>query len=222
MKNQFVKFNVIPGQMVHSTSEFGFRHNCAFCGKPAFHRFQASKGHTHKIWLCTAHMIQFFHLKPNRMAPTPKAVYTPMPECMPREYALTRLLQEPLKFFGKKLVCHDSGDIMGVRYFFTLYDALKCADQGEEGFQLSVTGVLSFSTKAKKKLAINYVRPVQLGGLDGALKDAIEHFTSPNRCHPSNALALRLVLEPAATEFYNEVLGLKDQILAELEATANG
>lgn len=220
------RYNVREGQMFHLVNGYG--HNCVFCGEPATHRFKA-QANTASIYLCTEHMVRFFHMKPNRMPPRPKVKLAPMPECMPRDYKLTRTMHKPVRFFGKRLVCHDAGDIMGFRYFFSLYNAFRTENTAGSGFYISVTGYMKAPvTKdgqkmySRKTVGMNYVEPCQLLDLDVFLENALKWFTAPERCHPGNAQMLRSLLEAEATKFMEEIENKTEEILEELEAAEIG
>jgi ribosomal protein L37AE/L43A len=199
------KFNVVNGQMVHSKSKNGFNHNCAFCGKRAFHRFQATKGRTHKIWLCTTHMVQFFHLKPNRMAPKEKVKPAPMLDCMPRDYALRRTIEAPMEFFGKKMICFDAGEFMNLQYFFTVYSVIKGREISAP-MAFSVTAVLSPKSGIKNKIALHFVTELYPETMQHQIEEAIKFMTADRRCHPSNATGLNVYLTDMGTKFYEEWL----------------
>jgi len=232
-KKSVEKYNVRGGQMEHYVGAdkiHGYNHYCAFCGGYALHRFKAQRG-TQVVYLCTKHMVQFFHLKPNRMAPKVKEKLIPLTECMPREYILTRTMNTPIKFFGKKVVCHDAGLVMGIRYFFSLYVADTCPDGEGEGFYLSMTGVLpkaSYTFKdgqtasRRKTVGMNYVDACTIVNMDFYIREGLNWFLMPERCHPGNIPMLRTLLEAEATTFIEMVNAKKDEVLAELAATENG
>jgi hypothetical protein len=200
------RYNVRGMQMIHKKgTNLGdpFKHKCAFCGAPSEHRFRA-QGNTQRIYLCTKHMVQFFHLKPNRMAPKVKAKFVPMPDCMPRDFMLTRTLDAPLPFYGKRVFFFDAGKILGVRYFFSIYRVIKSREI-EEPLVFTVTGVGPLEkTHSDTPAAIHYVQPYYPESLQIQMNNMINFMKDPVRCHPHNATSLSVYLTDAATRFYTD------------------
>ena len=219
-KKSVEKYNVRGGQMEHYVGAdkiHGYNHYCAFCGGYALHRFKAQRG-TQVVYLCTKHMVQFFHLKPNRMAPTQKPVRVPIPEGANREFHLTRTLDAPLSFYGERTLFFDAGKIMGINYFFSIYRVIK-SQEIDASLVLTVTGVGPLEkTYRDTPVAMHYVQPYYPEALQHFLTEAINFMKDPVRCHPGNATTLSVYLTDAATEFYSKWCAEKAKFEAEQAA----
>jgi hypothetical protein len=243
MKKNFERYNVLPGQMIHfdqhvpiglkESSEvmkklMKVAHRCAFCPEVASHCFQARAG-LQKIYLCTEHMVRFFHMKPNRMTPIVRHKPAPMPENAERYYALRRTMDTPITFKGVKLVCHDAGINFGLRYFFSVYQAFSSRDVSTEGFVLSITGIMTPPVSKegqklsnRKTIGTHYVQPCQFLEFPAFVAKGIEFMIDEKHCHPGNKIILRTLLESEATIFIEKVGALRSEILAEIAAGEMG